>query len=110
MPKLGLGIGLVSGNKRIASYKATGSGLSPNINGMLFYASGTFNAKPLYTSDEGYFLFFIGAAWGINKTKTSGLGIGIFSQTPLAAEPTSKTYLGNNYQGYTGTVTIVKLI
>lgn len=109
MPKLGLGVQLSrsrGGNKRVAAYKATGSGLSPNIDGMLFYAIGTFNAKTLYASDDGYFLFYAGASWGINKTKTSGLGIGIFSQIPLAAEPTTKTY-GGNY-GYTGTVTIVK--
>lgn len=111
MPKLGIGIGLSSGKgKRVAVYKATGSGLSPNINGMIFYDTGTlFNGRVLYASNEGYFLFFIGASWGINKTKTAGVGIDIFSQIPVAAEPTSKTYGESPYQGYTGTVTIVKI-
>lgn len=112
MPKLGIGIGLSSGKgKRVAVYKATGSGLSPGINGMIFYDTGTlFNGRVLYASNEGYFLFRIPAGyWAINKTKTTGSGIGQFNQIPPAAEPTSKTYGGNTSEGYTGTVTIVKI-
>lgn len=108
MPKLGFGLGLSTGNKRVASYKATGSGLSPNINGMLFYQNGIFNGKPLYIGNNGFFLWYSPAIlWVINKTKTTGLGVAAFFQVPPASEPTSKTYAGQ--YGFTGTVTIVKV-
>lgn len=105
MPKLGLGLGLTKGGKRAASYKATGTGLSPDINGKLFYLSGTFNSRPQYVSDDGYYLWYSGAAWIINKTRSTALGQSTFGQTAPSTEVLQKTYQGTF--GFTGTVTVV---
>ena len=106
MPQLGLGIGIGSSNKSISVYRATGTGLSPDINNIVFYQTDTFNGRPLYFNDSlGYYLWYLTGAnfWVVNKTKISGTG---WSQTVgQGASPTNATYAAQ--PGATGTVTIV---
>lgn len=108
MPKLGIGIGLgTGGKKRIPVYKATGTGLSPDINGMIFYESGgIISGKPVYYSDGGFFLWWLTGAnfWIINRTKVSGTGWN--QPVGQGAIPTNATY--SPQPGSSGTVTVVR--
>jgi len=87
---------------RVYVYKATGTGLSPNVNNLRFYDTRLIeNGQPVYYDEtEVYWLTFYVSSWSIALIGTTNGGkfAKIIGSTPVGS------YFGFN--GYSGTVTI----
>jgi hypothetical protein len=100
--KQNLGGGKINLRPRVYAYKATGTGLSPNINNLRFYDTGLIrDGQPIYYDEtKVYWLAYVSNAWIIALIGTLG-GSGLFVKfggTPVGS------YSGTT--GYSGTVTI----
>jgi hypothetical protein len=100
--KQNLGGGKLNLRPRVYAYKATGTGLSPNINNLRFYDTGLIrDGQPIYYDEtKVYWLAYVSNAWIIALIGTLG-GSGLFVKfggTPVGS------YSGST--GYSGTVTI----
>jgi hypothetical protein len=87
-------------------YRATGTGLSPNINNLRFYDSGlTEGGQPVYYDENNIYWLRYSAdafAWTITLIGTSGES-GVFIKFASDGNPNG-SYFG--FTGYSGTVTI----
>jgi hypothetical protein len=89
-------------------YKTTGTGLTPNINNLRFYNTGTTqNGQPVYYDETGvYRIFFGGFPWVIQLINIIGPA-GAFSKFPPHVSGPAGVY--NSTGAWTGTVTIAAI-